>query len=91
MIPPQPELPRGFGAPKIEEPKEEVFETAEGVPYPMFPTLEELEREHILKALERHKNNKTHAAAALGVTLKTLYNKLHDYGLNGTFIRKRDV
>lgn len=43
-------------------------------------TVHELERRYILKALTYFKGNKTQAANALGVTIKTLYNKLHEYG-----------
>jgi transcriptional regulator with PAS, ATPase and Fis domain len=43
--------------------------------------LEEVERGHILKALTFHHGNKTRAAQALGITIKTLYNKLHKYGV----------
>lgn len=43
-------------------------------------TLHELERRYILKALNHFEGNKTQAANALGVTIKTLYNKLHQYG-----------
>ena len=43
-------------------------------------TLHELERKYILKALNHFEGNKTQAAQALGVTIKTLYNKLHQYG-----------
>lgn len=46
-----------------------------------FRTLEEMEKEHIEKALAFFENNKSKAAQALGVTVKTLYNKLHYYGL----------
>ena len=46
-----------------------------------FKTLEEMEVEHIEKALSFFENNKSKAAQALGVTVKTLYNKLHYYGL----------
>lgn len=48
-----------------------------------FPTLAELEKRHILDALNLFKNNKTRAAKALGITTKTLYNKLHEYGMMG--------
>lgn len=44
-------------------------------------SLDELERHHILKILAYHHGNKTKTASTLGVTIKTLYNKLHRYGL----------
>jgi len=43
-------------------------------------TIHELEKRYILKALAHFKGNKTQAANALGITIKTLYNKLHEYG-----------
>lgn len=43
-------------------------------------TIHELERRYILKALNYFEGNKTQAANALGITIKTLYNKLHEYG-----------
>ena len=39
-----------------------------------------LEKRYILKALAHFDGNKTQAAQALGITIKTLYNKLHEYG-----------
>lgn len=46
------------------------------------PTLPiyELEKRYIIKALNYFEGNKTQAANALGITIKTLYNKLHEYG-----------
>lgn len=43
-------------------------------------TLHELEKQYILKALAHFGGNKTQAANNLGITIKTLYNKLHEYG-----------
>lgn len=40
-------------------------------------TLREIEMEHILRVLEKHNGNKPAAAAELGISLKTLYNKLN--------------
>ena len=46
-------------------------------------SLEELEKHHVLRTLCYFNNNKTRAATSLGITIKTLYNKLHKYGLLG--------
>lgn len=43
-------------------------------------TLHELEKRYIVEALRHFDGNKTQAANALGITIKTLYNKLHEYG-----------
>ncbi|MCB0350079.1 MAG: sigma-54-dependent Fis family transcriptional regulator [Bdellovibrionales bacterium] len=43
-------------------------------------TVHELEKRYIIKALNYFEGNKTQAANALGITIKTLYNKLHEYG-----------
>ena len=43
-------------------------------------TLYEIEKKYILKALHHFGGNKTQAAQNLGITIKTLYNKLHEYG-----------
>jgi DNA-binding NtrC family response regulator len=41
------------------------------------PTLRDIEMEHILAVLDKHQGNKPAAARQLGISLKTLYNKLH--------------
>jgi DNA-binding NtrC family response regulator len=43
-------------------------------------TVEEAERRLILKTIESTNNNKTRAAEILGISLKTLHNKLKEYG-----------
>jgi DNA-binding NtrC family response regulator len=43
-------------------------------------TVGEAERLLILKTLEATHNNKTRAADILGISLKTLHNKLKEYG-----------
>jgi DNA-binding NtrC family response regulator len=45
------------------------------------PTLDELERAHILKVLELCDGQKTKAAAMLGINRTTLWKKLRHYGL----------
>jgi len=42
--------------------------------------LEEVERRHILAALDRCGGNRAATAAELGISLRTLYNKLAQYG-----------
>jgi DNA-binding NtrC family response regulator len=44
-------------------------------------TIEEVEKELIMQTLDRFENNKTKAAEALGVSVKTLYNRLSSYGV----------
>lgn len=43
-------------------------------------SLAELERIQIFKALEHTGGNRTHAARLLGISIRTLRNKLHEYG-----------
>ena len=45
------------------------------------PTLDELERAHILRVLELCEGQKTKAAALLGINRTTLWKKLRQYGL----------
>jgi two-component system response regulator HydG len=43
--------------------------------------LEDVEKSHILRTLAYNHGNKTKTAQSLGITIKTLYNKLHRYGI----------
>ena len=43
-------------------------------------TLDEIEKEVILKTLDNMDGNKTKSASVLGISIKTLYNKLKIYG-----------
>ncbi len=45
--------------------------------------VEDAERDLIFKTLERLKGNRTHAAKALGISLRTLRNRLRDYRKQG--------
>src|SRR5258708_25269314 len=56
-------------------------ETGAGAPPPGVEgmTLQELERQHILAALERNDGNRTATAAELGISRRTLYYKLEEY------------
>ena len=46
-------------------------------------TVDEAERLLIIKTLEATHNNKTRAAEILGISLKTLHNKLKEYSQQG--------
>src|SRR5258708_2126278 len=51
-----------------------------GVSHPSeFCTLSQLEKRHILAALEKSKGNRTHAAKLLDISIRTLRNKLNEY------------
>jgi DNA-binding NtrC family response regulator len=64
-----------------EPAKQEVTSvTGDPVAQQKYLTLAEVEKLYILNALNVMKGNKTKAAQALGITIKTLYNKLHQYG-----------
>lgn len=60
-----------------------VVEDGESVRVPLGATVDEAERLLILKTLERENNNKTRAAERLGISLKTLQNKLKEYAKAG--------
>jgi DNA-binding NtrC family response regulator len=45
-------------------------------------TMREVEREAIMRALREHNGNRTHAAESLGISRRTLQNKIRDYGID---------
>jgi DNA-binding NtrC family response regulator len=46
-----------------------------------FLTMAEMEKRHVLAALERSKGNRTQAAKMLDISIRTLRNKLHEYNM----------
>jgi transcriptional regulator with PAS, ATPase and Fis domain len=50
------------------------------VAVPVGTTVDDAEKALILRTLEHTRNNKTRAAEILGISLKTLHNKLKEYG-----------
>ena len=50
---------------------------------PIGATLDEIERTFILATLKHFEGDKRRAAAVLGCSLKTLYNKLNSYARTG--------
>ena len=45
-------------------------------------SLEQHEKEMIIKALEAHRGKRKDAAKALGISERTLYRKINEYGIN---------
>jgi DNA-binding NtrC family response regulator len=69
-------LPPGFG----HAPLRTAANDPDAVRLGVGTTVEEAEKMLILKTLESTSNNKTRAAEILGISLKTLHNKLKEYG-----------
>jgi DNA-binding NtrC family response regulator len=72
-------LPYDFGVSVGSRPPAQVFEP-ESVRLPVGTTVSEAEKALIQVTLQHTKNNKTRAAEILGISLKTLFNKLKEYG-----------
>lgn len=66
------DLPFNIRAPKTK---------IESTDFSMDMPLRDVEKNHILRTLGYNHGNKTKTAQSLGVTIKTLYNKLHRYGI----------
>jgi len=72
-------LPPAFGNNPVRFPISE----ADAIHVGVGTTVDEAERQLIMKTLESTHNNKTRAAEILGISLKTLHNKLKEYGTQG--------
>jgi DNA-binding NtrC family response regulator len=69
-------LPPNFGSGGVKP----VASDGEGIRLEVGTTVGEAEKLLILKTLAANNNNKTRAAEVLGISLKTLHNKLKEYG-----------
>jgi DNA-binding NtrC family response regulator len=69
-------LPPNFGSSGVRP----VASDGEGIRLEVGTTVSEAEKLLILKTLAASNNNKTRAAEVLGISLKTLHNKLKEYG-----------
>ena len=72
-------LPYDFGVSVGSRPPAQVFEP-DSVRLAVGTTVSEAERALIQLTLQHTKNNKTRAAEILAISLKTLFNKLKEYG-----------
>jgi DNA-binding NtrC family response regulator len=71
--------PTAPAAPEAPPPED----SQDAVKFSIGTTVEEAEKGLILRTLEHTRNNKTRAAEILGISLKTLHNKLKEYGAGG--------
>ena len=73
-----PSEPAPVGEPLLtaETPAPTAAAVVAGEPLP----LSELERQHILRVIQASQNNRTQAAKKLGISVRTLRNKLKEYG-----------
>jgi len=62
---------------------EEAASPREKLEAPPDITVDEMEKSLILKTLRETNGNRTHAARKLGISVRTLRNKLRDYRVNG--------
>jgi len=70
-------LPQDFGK---SQPGEMAMHDGNSITVRVGTTVDEAERQLIMRTLESTGQNKTRAAEILGVSLKTLHNKLREYG-----------
>jgi len=70
----------GVPAPAVGSEEAAAAPARDSVHFPVGTTVEDAEKGLILRTLEHTKNNKTRAAEILGISLKTLHNKLKEYG-----------
>ncbi len=61
-----------------------------GISLQVGESIDEAERRLILTTLAHLDGNKTQAAGVLGISVKTLYNRLHEYGLMGDAPERAD-
>ena len=66
------DIPLGIRVPKL---------TVEPTEFSVKLSLDDVEKSHISRTLTHNQGNKTKTAQDLGITVKTLYNKLHRYGI----------
>jgi len=63
-----------------DAPQEAGGEDSDCIRFRVGATIEEAEKSLILRTLEHTRNNKTRAAEILGISLKTLHNRLKEWG-----------
>lgn len=79
----QEDIQRNHLAPLSIDQRQHQRRTSNTVAIPIGMPMEEVERLLIMRTLQKTENNKTQAAEMLGVSLKTLHNKLRNYRERG--------
>ena len=76
-------MPHEFPATMSENLPQASLTPHEIVPLLIGSTVGEIERELVLQTLARCHGNRTHAARVLGVSVRTLRNKIRQYSAEG--------
>ena len=83
IVCPEEEIGRQHLAPLSLDQRQQRRRGGDNVSIPIGMPLDEVERLLIMRTLQKTENNKTRAAELLGVSLKTLHNKLRSYREHG--------
>ena len=75
-----------FPAPEIPQQEFQTLSPHEIVPMLIGSTVEAIERELVLQTLARFDGNRTHAARVLGLSVRTMRNKIRQYATDGVDI-----
>ena len=75
-----------FPAPEIPLSDSQALSPHEIVPMLIGSTVEAIERELVLQTLARFDGNRTHAARVLGLSVRTMRNKIRQYATDGVDI-----
>ncbi|XIA64665.1 helix-turn-helix domain-containing protein [Bradyrhizobium sp. TZ2] len=70
-------------APEIPQPESQALSPHEIVPMLIGSTVEAIERELVLQTLASCDGNRTHAARVLGLSVRTMRNKIRQYATDG--------
>ena len=73
-------------APEIPLPASQTLSPQEIIPLLIGSTVEAIERELVLQTLARCHGNRTHAARVLGLSVRTMRNKIRQYATDGVDI-----
>jgi DNA-binding NtrC family response regulator len=76
-------MPHQFSVPAPDTPASPSLAPNEVVPFLIGSTVSEIERELVLQTLARCGGNRTRAARVLGVSVRTLRNKIRQYSADG--------